>query len=102
MVRLRPRVLWGETVRDADDGRAVEVCEGAGGGAHLETIAHEEATTEDEDDQRTAGLGRRLGSMDADFALVTIAHGDCARLLVAAGGDGFVGSLLFDCEAPLT
>jgi hypothetical protein len=40
--------------------------------------------------------------MDADFTLVAIAHGDCARLLVAAGGDGFVGPLLFDGEAALT
>lgn len=39
--------------------------------------------------------------MDADLALVAITHRDCARLFVAAGGEGFGGLLLFDGEASL-
>jgi hypothetical protein len=39
--------------------------------------------------------------MDADFALVAIAHEDGARLLVATGSDGLGGSLLFDGETSL-
>ena len=94
-------MLRGEAVGDTDDSRAVQVCDGAGSGAHLEAIAHEEATTKDKDDQRAAGLWEIPGPVDADFALVAIAHGDRARLFVAAGGDGFGGSLLFDGEALL-
>jgi hypothetical protein len=39
--------------------------------------------------------------VDADFGFVAIAHGDCARLFMAAGGDCFGCCLLFDGEAAL-
>lgn len=99
---LGPRVFGSKAIGNTNHGRTVEIREGAGGVAHLQAVAHEEAAAEDEDYQRAASvLGGSPWTVDADFGFVAIAHGDRARLFVAAGGDCFGGLLLFDGEASL-
>jgi phosphoglucomutase len=67
----------------------------------LQAVAHEEATAENEDYERAAVLGNSLGFVDANLALVAIAHSYRARLFMAAGSDGIGGSLLLTSEASL-
>ena len=86
---LRPRVLRRKTVGDTNHDRTVQVCEGAGGVAHLQAVAHEKPAAKYQHDQRTAAiLGRSFGPVDADLTLIPIAHGNCAGLFEAAGGEG--------------
>lgn len=89
VMRLRPRILRRKTIRDTNHNHTIKVCQRASGVAHLEAIAHEKPAAEDENYQRAAtGLGRSLRFVDADFALVAIAHGDCAGIFEAARGEG--------------
>jgi hypothetical protein len=64
----------------------MKIGERASDGAHLQAVTHEEAASEDEDDERAASDGWRLGSVNTDFALEAVSHWDCAGFFMAAGG----------------